>query len=221
MTKILFHATLLLLFVSCKNKNEQNSIEKYLDKSIIVDSENVPKNPKEAYFPVELFRIDTGETTYDGEFTVEWYSEHLFALKEPLLYNKIPDREIFRFLWLRSEDPPVSIRIEKKKNEYSLTLKICDGYGGYYPGNLIVDKTKTIDKATWNSFTELVEKAEFWDSATNEDYLGIGASQWILESANKKRYHVVDRTSLETGNFYNCCMFLIKLVEEDIPGGVY
>ena len=221
MIRILVHATLLLLFVSCNNKIGQNSIEKYLDNSIAVDSENVPKNPNEAYFPTEFFRIDTGETTYDGKFTVEWYSKHLYAMKEPLLYNIIPHKEIFRFLWLRTFDPPVAIRIEKNKDEYSLTLKICDGAGGYDPGNLIVNKTKAIDKATWNSFTGLVEKAGYWNSATTDNDIGLDGSQWILESADNRRYHVVDRWSPQSGSFYNCCMFLIKLMEEDIPGGVY
>jgi len=220
MIRLIILSAFLVLVVSCKNRSEQNSIKKYLNENIAVDSENVPTMPNQAYFPAEIFR-DSGEYVYDGTTTVIWYSKHLYAMEEPLLYNRIPDSETFRFLWLRTEDPPIAIRIEHKKEEYQLTLKICDGAGGYDPGNLILNKTKAIDKATWDSFAELIEKTDFWNAKTTDSNVGLDGSQWILESADKNRYHVVDRWSPQSGSFYDCCMFLIKLVQEDIPGGVY
>src|SRR5690606_28914613 len=80
------------------------SIEKFVDSTIEVDSLNVPTDLKQPYFPKEMFpevemdwiKTDKGtkietkvkEGNYD-EFVVNWYSKHLHAMKEPLLFNSV------------------------------------------------------------------------------------------------------------------------------------
>ena len=85
------------------------SIEKFVDLTIKVDSLNVPTDLKQPYFPKEMFpevetdwiKTDNGtkietkvkEGTYD-EFVVNWYSKHLHAMKEPcLLYTSPSPRD--------------------------------------------------------------------------------------------------------------------------------
>jgi hypothetical protein len=80
------------------------SIDNFVDPTIKVDSLNVPIDFKQPYFPKEMFpeintdwikendstysiKAEVIEGTYD-EFVVNWYSKHLHAMKEPLLFNK-------------------------------------------------------------------------------------------------------------------------------------
>ncbi len=187
------------------------SIDKYIDNSIKVDVLNVPVDTNQGYFPLELF---TDISRYDGydTFHVEWYSNHLKAMKEPLIFNKKQDKSIFRFLWLRTFHQPITIRIEKYSNICSLTWKLCDGAGGYKPGNVIVNETKPVDKQTWNKFQLLLAKADFWNLKTNEAGIsGLDGSHWILEGVDEKKYQVVDRWTPGSGRFYECCDFLIGL----------
>ena len=207
------------LLESCNTQSDKNSIEIYLDNSVQVDSLNVPIDKKQGYFPLNIFTDTSIYVGYDT-FHVEWYSKHLIAMEEPLMFNKKQDKSTFRFLWLRTFHNPISIRIDKKSDLYSLTWKLCDGAGGYDPGKLVINKTKTIDKKTWDTFQGLLSKADYWNLQTNEvEIIGTDGSQWILEATDKDNYHVVDRWTPRGGSFYNCCDFLLGLtdlkIEED------
>ena len=186
--------------------------------SIQVDSLNVPLDKNQGYFPLKIFTDTSIYVGYDT-FHVEWYSKHLTAMKEPLIFNKKQDKSTFRFLWLRTFHNPISIRIEKQFDSYSLTWKLCDGAGGYEPGKLVIDKTKIIDKNTWDTFQDKLSKADYWNLKTNEvGILGTDGSQWILEGTDKNNYHVVDRWTPSGGSFYECCDFLIRLTDFKIMG---
>ena len=205
----------LALFISfsCYTQTNYNSIEKYLDNSISVDSFNIPLDKEQGYFPLQKFKGDSIYVGY-GKFHIDWYSKHLRAMKEPLLFNKKPNKITYRFLWLRTFHNPVSIRIEKVNDSYSITWKLCDGEGGYEPGKLIINQTKKLDKQTWDSFNKLLKKLDFWDLKTFEvDIPGTDGSQWILEGVNNEYYHVVDRWTPFGGNFFDCCNFLISLTD--------
>ena len=203
----------LTLIQSCNAQTDKNNIDKYLDSSIEVDSLNVPINKNQGYFPLKVFTDTSIYVGYDT-FQVEWYSKHLITMKEPLIFNKKQDKSTFRFLWLRTFDNPIAIRIEKHSDIYSLTWKLCDGAGGYDPGKLVINKTKKIDKETWDKFQDMISKSDYWNLATNEvDIIGTDGSQWILEGTDKNNYHVVDRWTPRGGSFYDCCDFLIGLTD--------
>src|SRR5437899_2594377 len=44
---------------------------------------------------------------------VEWYSEHLQAMREPPLTRVAGEAEVYRFLWLRSFHRPIAIRAQR------------------------------------------------------------------------------------------------------------
>lgn len=111
------------LLQSCNVQNDKNIIDKYFDISIKVDSLNIPIDKNQGYFPLEIF---TDTSIYIGYDTlhIEWYSKHLRAMKEHLLFNKKQDKLTFRFLWLRTFHNPIAIRIEKQSDTYNLTWKL-------------------------------------------------------------------------------------------------
>ncbi|REJ74837.1 MAG: hypothetical protein DWQ30_20035 [Acidobacteria bacterium] len=63
----------------------------------------------QSYFPEATWGPD-GDA---DEFRREWYSKHLSALQEPSLQAvaRDPRAEVYRFLWLRSFDQPVALRV--------------------------------------------------------------------------------------------------------------
>lgn len=203
--------------LACQGQTFDNSRERYIDETISIDQKNIPKDSGQFYFPLELFR-DTALYVGHDTFVVSWYSEHLFAMREPLLFNKKDDNEIFRFIWLRTFHHPVAIRIEKNNDDYRIYWKVCSGVGGYEPGDLTIDEEKPIDKQDWDKFQNLLTAINYWNLTTNEkEILGEDGSQWILEGATTDKYHVVDRwTPNEEGQFYKACDFLLSLTNLEI-----
>lgn len=136
-------------------------------------------------------------------------------MKEPILYLDDAKNEVYRFTWLRTFHNPIAIRIEKQGDAYLLFWKLCSGAGGYQPGELTINKQKSIDKATWDKFMELINRTTFWTmTSLDPDHGGFDGAQWILEGKSAKQYHVVDRWSPNTkDNFNKCCDFLIHLTD--------
>ncbi len=134
-------------------------------------------------------------------------------MNEPKLFLDTTKNEIYRFTWLRTFHNPVAIRIEKIGDTYTLYWKLCDGAGGYAPGQLTINKQKTIDKSTWDEFVNRVNQIDFWNIKSSEtEILGTDGSRWILEGKSSTNYHVVDRwTPSEKGQYYQCCNYLIGL----------
>jgi len=213
MSRLIIIFLTFILLQSCNTQLVTNRIDEYLDDSIKVDTLNIPIYANQSYFPLKVF-TDTSIYIGHDTFIVKWYSKHLSAMKEPLMFNKTQNKIIYRFLWLRTFNNPVAIRIEKQLDTYNLTWKLCDGAGGYDPGKLVVNKTKSIDKETWGNFITLLNKSGFWNLNTNEvDIQCEDGAQWILEGVDRRRYHVVDRNTPLGGSFYDCCDFLIGLTD--------
>jgi hypothetical protein len=204
-------SVIFLLLFSCQTKFDTNSKEQFLSNKIKVDHNNVPLDSTQFYFPIQLFtnKSNVGQDT----FVVSWYSKMLYAMREPLLYNRDEKGEIFRFTWLRTFNNPVAIRIIRNNEDYKISWKMCDGLGGYEPGELIVDTEKKINKKTWDDFQILLKKTNFWNMSTTKDDNGADGSQWILEATDSIRYHVVDRWSPKNNNYYQCCFYLIRLTD--------
>ena len=187
--------------------------ERHTSKEIIpFEKQDFPTDSSHFYFPLETFKDTALFDGYDT-FVVSWYSEHLFAMKEPILFNNQNEFEIFRFTWLRTFHNPVVIRIQKNENQYQLIWKVCDGAGGYDPGNLVVDKKRIIREEEWNEFQEIIDSIDFWNLPTNErEILGTDGSQWILEGAVQGKYHVIDRwTPHENSPAYQLGNYLISI----------
>jgi len=97
-----------------------------------------------------------------------------------------------------------------------LVSKRNDGQGGYSPGPNTWREEKELQSAEFKKIEGAFRQLGFWDIPTNSDYLGIDGSRWILEAAERGRYHVVDRwcandNELEKKEFVRFCEFLTDL----------
>ena len=183
---------------------------------LIVTCLSVSSQQDVQYFPAGTFSdsptLDIG--------TVRWYSKQLNALAEPSLWTASKDfgRERYRFLWLRTWDHPVSIRIEKNEDgTASLTLKVATGSGGYEPGKLDVTRTKQLSKGEFEAVSARFRTSGFWTMATTEHSNGHDGAQWVVEAANNGQYHLVDRWSPKEGALKDLALHLLQLSDYGIP----
>jgi hypothetical protein len=158
------------------------------------------------FFPKNSFdpRVD--------DFTANWYSAQLRALKEPSLLDlgKDPTAHCFRFLWLRTFHHPIAVRIEVKSDGTgALTIKEASGAGGYAPGRLIRNTNRSLSSAQVSAFLALVDRLSFWTTPNpGDDQIGLDGSQWIIEGVKGGKYHVVDGWSPKTGVAHDLGAFL-------------
>ncbi len=149
--------------------------------------------------------------TYDTS-TVNFYSKHLTALNEPVIFSDTSNSEIYRFTLLRAFKNPIAVRVTKIENEYRIFWKVSDGAGGFEPGKLIIDKNKKISKREWDNFKTLLIKTNYWNLSNIPDLPTTDGSHWILEGRTQNKYSVVDKKSIdEDSNYFTCCYFLLEL----------
>lgn len=214
---------LLQLSNYCKNTEEKKIYENHKTQSSYFPIKafiNLPKDWKTNY-SINVFDFVSGsDFNYSGIesaiFTVNWYSEHLLALEEPVLSDSLPT-EIYRFTYLRTFDNPIVIRLENSNDTIAIYWKVSDGAGGYEPGKIIENRNKKLTMLEWESFENKINSTNFWDLPTTEkDLLGTDGSQWILEGKKLGKYHVVDRWC--GGIISSLCKELIELTDLKIKG---
>ncbi len=154
----------------------------------------------------------TLESTPDlDNFVTGWYSAQLIALEEPSLFElaKTPTAQSYRFLWLRSFDHPIAVRLDIKADGTGvLTTKMTSQKGGVEPGTLIENTTKPVTAEQTEAFLKKIEQVQFW-SLTAEtpdptepsglNHNRLDGADWIVEGVHAGKYHVVKRWSPETG----------------------
>ena len=156
------------------------------------------------------------------DFKANWYSAQLRALKEPSLLHLAdgPLSHSYRFLWLRTFNHPIAIRIDiKPDGTGTLTIKVASGAGGYAPGTLIENTSHALSGTQVKTFLALVDRVNFW-AAPNpvDDQTGTDGSQWIIEGVRDGKYHVVDRWMPKSGVAYDLGVFLaFDLAKMNLP----
>lgn len=167
------------------------------------------------YFPVGTFNPHEGGMNW----IAKTYSSGLAAMKEPPL-STIKDKNIetYRFLWLRSFHPPVSVRLYRTKNQRYIIVKQLSDVGVFengeviFPKTLTVNETRPITEAEWERFQELLNTSGFWSMPTeNGKPIGVDGAGWLLEGVKPGQYHIVDRQSPEQGGFREACIYLLRI----------
>ena len=113
------------------------------------------------YFP-DLALAEKAEL---HQLRAEWYSQHLRAMNEPSLLEARNDgsSHIYRFLWLRTFDHPIALRLRvRPEGDGVLTVRVLNGMGGYGPGRVRIKRTVDVNSDRVSSFLESLEKIGFW-----------------------------------------------------------
>lgn len=177
------------------------------------------QSANQQYFPAATF---SNNDKPDDSVTSRYVME-LKALHEPslLALTDYPVSHSFRFLWLRSFDHPIALRLTilDESGVAQLTVKVADGKGGYEPGDLITNKSLPVSAPEVQGFLKLVDQAKFWKLATREDVVRpdgtvtvtADGANWVVEGVQGKRYHVVDRLSPMDGAYRDMALELLRL----------
>jgi len=205
--------TLTLITIDSFGQTRENLIVNFQKDTLKIDSIDKNITDTRLYFPIAT-RIDSNKCIGLDSFTNTWYSKHLKAMNEHVLYEGELNKEIYRFTWLRTFDNPIMIRIEKKKDSINLIYKVTNGAGGYEPGEIIIDKKKKLSTNEWNQFLKLVDSCKFWSTLPCGVLIeGTDGSQWILEGVTTDYYQVMDKWTPREGAYYDCCNYLIELTD--------
>jgi hypothetical protein len=154
------------------------------------------------YFPSGIL----GKNADEDEFRNQWYSKHLTALQEPSLLKISKNdatAEEYRFLYLRTGDHPISVRIVVRPDHTAkLISKETSGKGGYEPGRLTRNREDHLSKLQTESFLSAPDDLSFWTLPTlheqeDKNVVHLDGAQWIFEGLKEGRYHIVDRWSPE------------------------
>ena len=160
---------------------------------------------KSGHFPKAVFD--------NSDFFADFYGMYLKSMDEKSLLNfSNNNREVYRFLWLRSFHHPIFVRIEKTDNSIQIFSKELDGRAnGDDSRKVLRSEKKILDEQQWCIFLRLLEKSEYW-KMPNGDKIGRDGAQWILEGVRENRYHIVDRWSPgDKSGFGEACVYLLKL----------
>lgn len=136
-------------------------------------------------------------------FRDEWYSEQLRAAMEPALEpTGSVTRAAFRFTWIPSFTPTLTVRVVRSDARITLVAKRLSGAGGYEPGRVRRQVRFALSTQQWSELSSLIDAADFWAMPSEEPekcdasgacWVGMDGAQWLLEGADSTRYHFVDR----------------------------
>jgi hypothetical protein len=164
---------------------------------------------------------DTTQNALDT-FVNKWYSKMLFGLREPVLSSYKGEKEIYRFIWLRTFNHPVSVRVEKQGDVIKLFSIATNGAGGYEPGQLIVGTSFDITDIQYKTLLTKLDKASFWTMRTEDsEEDGKDGSEWIIEVVKDNKYHMTTRWTPEKGTEYRKIgeyLFSISGIENEMTG---
>jgi hypothetical protein len=158
------------------------------------------------YFPVGVFGQDA--------YKERWYASLLAAMQEPSLFETRRGEITAYRLLLGLRDRALSFRLEL----------LVDGTGELSVARVILHSGKPdsvlrkdrvpVSAERVDEFLTLLQKAGFWNSATEEkrdkDRLLKGI-HWVLEGVRNREYLVVDRLSPKGNDFGRSCIFLMAL----------
>ncbi len=127
-----------------------------------------------------------------------WYSRELAALHEPRLADAVgSDGEGYRFLWLRSFDSPIAVRVQRSGTDLVVTTSQTSGSAFFKAPALVRRDSVQLPRAAWEELQHELDTEEFWNLPRTSSRTGLDGDQWILEGIRSGRYHIVDRWTPE------------------------
>lgn len=218
MHRITPRLTLLILFsvlVGCASPQPTNRAAS-TDSDCCSTTFDIPANNQPTpYFATGVFQPD--EVRDKG--LVAWYSRSLREMAEPSFKSIVnANVESYRFLWLRSFHPGVAVRVWKCSRGYCMTVKQLDSVDKYVnrkfvpSAKLAINNSRSLSVDEWSGFLAVLDRSHFWSTPSVDGKpMAEDGAEWLLEGAKESQYHVIARQSPSDGDYYEACVFLLKL----------
>lgn len=133
---------------------------------------------------------------YDS-FAGRWYTSALAAFVETALPATLPRAtdQAYRFLWLRSFDPPIVVRAARHDGVTFVITRI-GAENADNDGELPRRDSAFLSSTAWDTLIGTLDKERFWTAAHSDTTgPGIDGAQWVIEGVRDGRYTIVDRWS--------------------------
>jgi hypothetical protein len=211
--------------------NDANTISIYkkFTYKVSTNAQGIPvANKHNWYFPVEPFlrdstnwianySIDIVQELRSVSFSLDWFSEELACFKEPMLYAGHKGKE-YRFLWLRSFDAPIVIRMQKIKRNVLIYWKLLRFNDTLHISQYAVEFKKRLAVWQWKKFEKSLNTIDYW-SMISGDYLSnaTDGAIWLLEAAINGKYKVTERSGYIYPKYTKCLKYLINLTDLNLP----
>ena len=145
--------------------------------------------------------------------------EALVAMDELPLAAFKESTELYRFVWLRSWDAPVCLRISRDGSEGSIATKVLEKYEGPTYGPLTHSSERHLTHDEMSHLSEMLDAASFWSAPAERDWVTLDGAGWMLEGLRSGTHHIVKRNSPakdgEDADFRFLCEHLLRL--SDLP----
>lgn len=173
------------------------------------------KGADEFFFPKDS--LFAGRPDMDSMMR-NWYSKHLYAMNEPSLSCVKSKIDLaYRFIWLRTFNHPMAVRVTSSKGQVKLCAVELNGEGGYEPGKVFRRKEKILTTKEWDSLAQGITSSSFWTMPITNKRNGLDGAEWIIEGRQGKNYHVVNRWSPSEGDFRSLGILFMKLSGWNYP----
>lgn len=181
--RLLLSVIIIISFSHCSNGSEKGGYIEDKFEGYIPDS-------SVQYFPADSIFFDRGVNDASTDsFIKRWYSETLFNLHEPILYNYLGEGEAIRLLWLRSFGNPVSVRVSKFNDTVYANIKELNSDAQ----KIIMDTTELLDASFWNKMLTQLEINNFWNVNVNDSSFNKDGINWFLECRLNNKYRGINR----------------------------
>ncbi|PUZ19333.1 hypothetical protein GA0116948_1292 [Chitinophaga costaii] len=134
---------------------------------------------------VQYFSQDTTSGSYGS-----WTDDILFKLREPVLKKYTGRGEFIRFIWLRSFENPIVIRVNKFTDTIYANIKEFD-ISSEQKG-IIKDTIINLGAKDWNDFVGTLTKNGFWNNPSENPSDAKDGVIWYLESSVGRHYKLVE-----------------------------
>lgn len=157
----------------------------------------VPIPETQNYFPERTFKLAKDGTS----FMEKSLAFNLGELGEESYYVRRTDpaTHIYRFLWARSFEPKIVVRLEVAPDGSAKLVSRHHAFNNVRK-DILTERVQQLTARDAAKLVKLFEEDGFWRAPADDDIYGIDGSDWIFEGCRNGRYHVVKIYTPENGN---------------------
>ena len=149
---------LILIFYSCSG----NRITKdnYIKDSTFTDLKGYPTSEYPDYFPDSIQSDSVYIRTNMDSFKKGWFSSVLYATGQPVLFNYYLGHPQYRFILLRSFDPPIVFTLNKEKGKVWIETRMLSKILWFWHQVVVDSTTYWVDPNQDSALTKYENKAD-------------------------------------------------------------
>ncbi len=119
--------------------------------------------------------------------SVDFLSEHLHSLNEPILYPSA-EQLTYRISWLPSFDHPIVIRIIKSDSGGKIIWKVGSGMGGYQSEGILVEGEDTLSLREFERISVVLDSTEICSDQHYDYLLMTDGASLIIEKVSEDQF---------------------------------